>query len=1023
MTHLRRWSEGVLEASWLLAAGITPVFFNAHAANHFELSKVILVRILALLMAAAWIVRRFESDPADVGPARDWWRAPVTIPLLAYVAAMAFSTLISLAPAASFWGVSSVRLDGLVTLAAYLVVFVTIAARLRRPEAMERLLDAIVVASLLICLYSLMQAAGLDPIDWRGLFEEGRFATTIGNPTFAGSYLVVVMPLTLAHGLSAWRAGAGRLRALFCGAAFVLQCAALVLTRSRGPWISAVAGLFVFGVLAGAVRRRRLWTALAFAPAVAFSLFVLVLNVPRGPLEPLRGKPSLHRLAHLFDKATPDLSGRSRYLIWKGAFDLARPRPALADSEGRPDRFRRLRPFFGYGMETLALGFHAVYEAEFARIERRRHFQGEEPMERPSQPLPIPDRSHNEFWDSVVFGGWLGGAAHLALYASLLALALRVLGLGMGRSRWRFAGYLGIAGLLAGAGVSDALGWPYLGVAVPLGLAAAFTIHALLATFRGEVPREGPTPWLAIGIAAALLGHFVEVHLGLSVPPARLYFWILAGLLVAAFHEPSLLVPAVEPPREPKESRTAKPRSRRSFGAFLRQELPGSAPAGLLAAAFMVTLLLDFVKPSSLGLLGTLVALLGGKRGQGQLLVLGMGLLAVGLVIALDQGRARRGRASLAWGLALVVAFAFGAIHLETVTRVRDVHSDLRALEDFSRWVFAQYALVLVALALGLGAALSGPWEGARFARRGRASVAVGVAALLAAAVLARSVGLRKAEAESLVQIGSVFERSSRYPVATAVYERASQIDPREPRYALFAGKASLLASRRPLPAPEIQSWIDISEQAFERARALSPYEPGHLANLARLKIRRSEVADPGQAEIYKDQAEDLYVRALRLSPNNEVLLDELGIFQLIRRGKLDDAERNLKRSLDLDPSYYLTYTALGELYVARGQAARDKRKHYYRSAIAYYEHSMKLQFSARTAVALGLLSLEVEDKPTSVRRLEDALRYEPTPDAARKVHAQLARLYQELGQPEKAAPHAALVAPPAAPPAPPRRP
>jgi hypothetical protein len=500
----------------------------------------------------------------------------------------------------------------------------------------------------------------------------------LGNPIFAGAYLVILIPLTLGWGLESWRASSRRGRAIVCAAALVLQLVALVLTTSRGPWIAAVAGLFTFGVLAGAVQRRRLWTAFAFAPAVAFGLFVLVLNVPRGPLEPLREKPALRRLAHLFDKATPNLSGRGRYLIWRGALDLVRPRQPMLDGEGRTDRFRRLRPLFGYGMETLGLAFHSVYDVEFVKIERRHHLQSEEPLERQEEAPPLADRAHNEFWDSVVFGGWLGGAAHVAFYGSILALVLRVLRLETGSARWRFTGYLGIAGLLAGLAVSDAFGWPYLGVALPFGLAGAFTIHALVATFRGGAPREGPTPWLAVGLGGALLGNLIEVHLGLAVATGKLYFWMLAGLLAAAFLEPSILEPAAD----------AADKDERTPTSWARD--------GFLSAAFMVTLLFDFVKPSSVGFLATLGDLVGGKRGPGQLAMLGIGLVTVGLLIALE--RLRGGRGWLAMGLALGVAGLFAAIQIQTVTSVRDLKNDLPTLEGFARWLLPQYVLVVVAL-------------------------------------------------------------------------------------------------------------------------------------------------------------------------------------------------------------------------------------------------------------------------------------------------------------------------------------
>jgi tetratricopeptide (TPR) repeat protein len=274
--------------------------------------------------------------------------------------------------------------------------------------------------------------------------------------------------------------------------------------------------------------------------------------------------------------------------------------------------------------------------------------------------------------------------------------------------------------------------------------------------------------------------------------------------------------------------------------------------------------------------------------------------------------------------------------------------------------------------------------------------------------LLAWPLGLSSSEAESLVKIGALFERSSRFPVAAGLFERASEIEPREPRYALYVGRVALKAAREPLPPAQAQAWIALSEQAFERARALSPYDPGHLVNLARLDIHRSTVIIPGQDEAYKEQADGLYQRALRMSPGNVVLLNEYALFQLLRRGRLDEAERNLRRSLEMDPDYFYTYTALGQLYVTRGQSGAGDKLENYRKAISYYDRSLGMQFSARTAVALGLLSLEVEDKPTSVTRLENALRFAPAPEAARKVHAHLARLYQELGQPEKAASHAA---------------
>jgi tetratricopeptide (TPR) repeat protein len=632
-------------------------------------------------------------------------------------------------------------------------------------------------------------------------------------------------------------------------------------------------------------------------------------------------------------------------------------------------------------MESFSLAFPAVYDVEFARIERRHHLQSEEPLEKQEEPPPLADRNHNEFWDSVVFAGWVGGVAHVLFYGSILALILEVLGLDTGSRRWRFTGFLGVGGLLAGLAVSDAFGWPYLGVALPFGLVGAFIVHAILATFRGRTPDPGPVPWVALGLGAALVGNLVEVHLGLAVTTGKLYFWVLLGMLAAAFHERGALDGAAEP-EEGADGASS---------AWLR--------IGLMGAAFLVTLLFDFVRASG--------GAVDEKRATGQQLLFGIGLLVLGLLLLLWWRKA--GRAWLGPVLALGVALLFGAVQLQTVSVAGDLKNDLPTMESFARWLLPQYVFVVTALAIGLGIAIAGARRAEALSSRGRLGVAVAAASLFAAALLAWPLALYKSEAESLVKIASVFERSSRFPVAAALYQRATEIDPREARYALYVGKVALKASRAPQPPADVQRWMDMGAQAFERARELSPWDPGHVLNLARLDIRRSELVIPGQDQPYAQRADEEYQRALRMSPNNVVLLNEYALFQLLRRGAIPEAEKNLQKSLEMEPGYFFTYTALGQLYVTRGQRGMGDKLENYKKAIDYYDRSLNMQNSARTAVSLGLLSLEVEDKPTSVARLERALTLGPAPEAARKVHAHLAQLYAALGQPDRAAAHAAL--------------
>ena len=52
-----RLAEGVMEACWLLAVVLAPLYFNLYSAQVFEPDKAVWVRLLALVAVAASLVR------------------------------------------------------------------------------------------------------------------------------------------------------------------------------------------------------------------------------------------------------------------------------------------------------------------------------------------------------------------------------------------------------------------------------------------------------------------------------------------------------------------------------------------------------------------------------------------------------------------------------------------------------------------------------------------------------------------------------------------------------------------------------------------------------------------------------------------------------------------------------------------------------------------------------------------------------------------------------------------------------
>ncbi|RMF26697.1 MAG: hypothetical protein D6759_19135, partial [Chloroflexi bacterium] len=132
-TKLSAWCDKVIEAGWLAALVIAPLFFNVHSSRVFEPDKLTLVRSIAVVMAAAWLVRWAEERSSGRSGSRLSLRTPLVLPTLLLVVAYLISTLFSVTPRVSLWG-SYQRLQGTYTTFSYIVIFLLLLEGLRRRE-------------------------------------------------------------------------------------------------------------------------------------------------------------------------------------------------------------------------------------------------------------------------------------------------------------------------------------------------------------------------------------------------------------------------------------------------------------------------------------------------------------------------------------------------------------------------------------------------------------------------------------------------------------------------------------------------------------------------------------------------------------------------------------------------------------------------------------------------------------------------------------------------------------------------
>ena len=152
------------------------------------------------------------------------------------------STLVSVEPHYSIYGIYLAQFYGLMPLAVVTLLYYASAyASFKRDD----LVDTIILVSIPLSLYAWVQSAGFDA-PWP--IHNGRSTSTSGSPVYLGAYLIIILPLILYR----W----GTLQAYVAG---VAGAGALFLTFSRGAWISAAisaAGYFIAARHVTLTRRR-----------------------------------------------------------------------------------------------------------------------------------------------------------------------------------------------------------------------------------------------------------------------------------------------------------------------------------------------------------------------------------------------------------------------------------------------------------------------------------------------------------------------------------------------------------------------------------------------------------------------------------------------------------------------------------------------------------------------------------------------------------------------------------------------
>ena len=260
-SKLSQWCNAFIEAGWLIAIVAIPLFFNIHSDRVFEPDKLTLLRSIALLMAGAWLVGFVDRQGWENVDWLKWdhpqsiWRMPFVLPVFLLVVVYIISSIFSVTPVVSWTG-SYQRLQGTYTTLAYIVIFALVVSTMRTEAQIRRVVTAVIITTIPISFYAVLQHYGLDPLPWGGDTQR-RVAGHMGNAIFIAAYLIMAIPLTIGRILEAFNnilsdeelAYADVIRASIYIFAGFLQIWAMFLTRSRGPLVGVMVGLFAFGLI------------------------------------------------------------------------------------------------------------------------------------------------------------------------------------------------------------------------------------------------------------------------------------------------------------------------------------------------------------------------------------------------------------------------------------------------------------------------------------------------------------------------------------------------------------------------------------------------------------------------------------------------------------------------------------------------------------------------------------------------------------------------------------------------------
>ncbi len=1027
-TKLSVFCEKIIEAGWLVALIVVPLFFNIYSHRVFEPDKLSLLQSIALLIVAAWVIRFIDSgairshgevERIQGTNLRKWiFNIPLVLPTLLLAGIYLLSTFLSITPGISLWG-SYIRSQGTVTIFSYLIVFFSILGLMRRWEQVNLLWVILILTSVPISIYGLLQHLHLDPTLWggeRAASVPSRVVSTMGNPIFLGAYLIMVIPVTLARIVETFSAfldqGRRSISSILLIFLFIsimgIQLLCLLFTQSRGPFLGLLGGLYFFIFLSllylrrkdanqGCLNRNEIIKALVFTalsipvgviPAYLFLTFLkggfrwlwfswlihavliggilILLVLPHPSFSSFQKFPFLGRLIQLSDTETGSV--KVRMLIWKGTIELLKADP--------------LRAVIGYGPESIQTIYSRYYPPALAQHAYR------------STPV---DRSHNETFDVLVTTGLLGLGVYIFFIVGIFHFGLKWLGFLKSKRDYLllflFMTIGGGTGVLLPKWIEGT--YRLSGLGLPLGLISGAIFCLILSgMISTQKAVDLKKPWLLIGLFSALVAHLIEIQFGIAVAVTRFYFWIYLGLFVLM----GLNWIGGSSDEEQAESRA-------KAGDSASQPYTGIVAGSFLMATMLFTLGLDFInnpklEQSWLKIIQISLTTLGApgsfQSSYGVLVMFLLTWLIGGFIVISENGyqnflnQRKEGKEGWTFGTGIYIYVTLLIFLISIIIHARNIRPALDPSNTIIFYFIGVVILIsLVAWSFSLNLSLP-----VKF-RRKFVFWVYPIMVLITAFVIF-STHVNPIRADIYFNQGQVLKDRKDINQAIQFHRRAIDLEPNQGIYHAGLGQTLMIKAGMQSDSDAKNQFFEECFKSLERARQINPLDSKTYSLLGYLFHKWGEMDSNPEGKREKlNRSHAYYKQASHYAPHN-ILIYHLWAKTFLTQGNFDGALEKLKISLSLDPRFAPTYFNLGEIYTVQGKI--EEAKDFFLEALRIDPNQPTVRST------LGLIYLKSGQMELAIEQNLEVLQLLPNDF---RSHNNLALIYQKMGRFEEALMHA----------------